>query len=370
MKFHFSWVVFLILMLSLQGELLFASGTNNINIIQSFRESGEIKAKPTWFERFQPYKMNYAIWQNTSSDESAAEVQYSLKYNLTNIEIEDNMHNVYLAYTGKFDFYMGTRESGPVINRVSNPSIHYRYGFHTGKKSTCWIDSELEYYSPPPTVGDTKESPSAFPTYQKYTKCNTWWIDFGIEHRSNGQVTDVATKDTNPASTTFGKYIAQIEYEKGNHKYFDGISRGANYVSITPSWKYTDLDRNGIKYDRDKLELESKIYFTNDSNITWGPLAGSDRRFSDYDLVRVLYSHTHALYFDHLKDVTMGFEYVIGAKGFATDSIDLFLVVPWYSKTAAWKIPFFVKSHFGPMDRLSNYTQSMRSVGFGLALAY
>lgn len=332
MKFFSVRFFLLVLLLSLQTGITWANDSASIKNLQSFRSNGSISEEPEWYKRFQPYKMNYAIYQFTSSDEDAIEVQYSLKYNLIDLEKDKVTHNVYLSYTGKFDFYMGTRDSGPVINRTSNPAAHYRYG-------------------------------------ERVNDNNKYWLDVGIEHRSNGQVTDANAKDNNPTSPTYGQYLAQIEYDKGNHQYFDGISRGANYVSITPAWTYRKID-DGFYYDRDKLEIETKIYFSNDSNITWGPYTGSDRRFSDYDLVRILYSHTQTFDFVHLRDATIGFEYVFGKKGFDTDSIDVFLVVPWYSKTREWKIPVIVKSHFGPMDRLSNYTQSMRSVGVGLALAF
>lgn len=278
--------------------------------------------------------MNYAIWKFTSGDESAINVQYSFKYDLYRVHPEKGS-SVYLSYTGKFDFYMFTRNSSPVINRTSNPAVHYRYTTH---------------------VEDG----------------NQYWLDFGVEHRSNGQVTDAGAKDENPASPTYGKYLAQIEYEKGNHKYSDGISRDSNYVSFTPGWRRMALrgDSDKDKYDRDKLEIETKAYFSQDAEVTWGPYAGTRRRFSDYDIAAIHYAHTELFNGRHIKDITAGFDYDIGAKGLATDSIDLFLIVPLYWEKGAWKLPFMVMSHLGPMDRLANYTQSTRSIGFGLALGY
>jgi hypothetical protein len=334
---RFSIILFSsVLIVSLLTPQLRANENTDIKSTQSFRGSQEFDRKPDWYERFQPYEMNYAIWQFTSGDDAAMEVQYSLKYDLYREQQRNKrFYNLYLAYTGKFDFYMFTRYSSPVINRNSNPALHYRY--------TVNLESGNQY-----------------------------WLDFGIEHRSDGQVTDADAKDLNPASPTYGQYIAEIEYEKGNHEYFDGISRDANYVSFTSGWKRTAPVRGDSQqqYDRDKVEIEIKAYFSQDADITWGPDAGSGTQFSDYDIVNVHCVHTEQLHGTVVRDVTIGFDYVIGAKGLATDSIDLFLIVPLYSKTGAWKLPFAIKTHFGPMDRLSNYTQSMRSVGFGFALNY
>lgn len=356
-----------------QENLLFADETDNTSstkTISSFRaDQSFTKKNPMWYERFQPYKMNYAIWQWTSGDDMALEGQYSFKYDLKNtikVNTEKQFtNNIFVAYSGKFDFYLATRESGPVINRTSNPSLHYRHGYQTGLKSICWDDNEgIERCSTDPNAAPTHSKPK-----EKFVKGNSWWYGLGFEHRSDGQVTDAKARDLNPASPTYGKYLAQIQYERGNHEYFDGISVGANYFIIPLMWKYTDLDNNNIQYVRDKIELEGKIYVTNDSDVTWGPYAGTGRRFSDYDLVKISYSHSQMLPFAFFKDVTFGVEYDIGAKAFTTDSIDLYLVAPFYLGST-WKFPLFVKSHFGPMDRLSNYTQSMRSVGVGLALAY
>ena len=331
----------LVLPLFLQSPLLFAGDTNapQTKTIQSFRAESDRKRGAEWYERFQPYRMNYAIWKLTAGDQQAAEVQYSFKYDLFCPQDAARINDLYLSFTGKFDFYMFTRDSSPVINRTSNPAIHWKYGWQ---------------------VGDETAAPAG--------RKNTYSIDLGVEHRSNGQVTDAAAKDTNPASPTFGKFLTQIEYEKGNYKYFDGISRDSNYVSITPGWAYSIYADGKKQYDRDKLEIEGKVYFTDDSDVTWGPYAGAGRRFRDYDLVRVYFSHTQALPFSWFKDATAGFEYAIGAKAFATDSIDLYLIVPLY--VGEWKFPFIVRSHFGPMDRLADYTRSLSSVGFGLALAY
>ncbi len=334
---RFSIILFcsVLVVFSLAPELR-ADENINQKDTQTFRRTQEVGENPDWYERFQPYQMNYMIWQFTSGDDAALEVQYSLKYDLfRKQQREKRFYNAYLSYTGKFDFYMFTRDSSPVINRTSNPALHYRYSVNIDSGNLCWLD-------------------------------------FGVEHRSNGQVTDAQARDLNPNSPTYGKYLAEIEYEKGNHEYFDGISRDSNYVSLTPGWKRTALSREDslLEYNRDELEIQIKAYFSQDAKITWGPYAGTQTQFSDYDIVNVHYVHTVQLRGSVLKDITAGFDYVIGAKGFATDSIDIYFVVPVYLKDGAWKLPFMVKSHFGPMDRLSNYTQSMRSIGFGFALNY
>ena len=288
----------------------------------------------TFSERFQPYDTNYALMQGTKDDERAVEVQYSFKYLFYNCEFweaeslvgctSNNKAKLFFSYTGEFDFYMGTRESGPVINRVSNPALHFR-------------------------VDDTDENPIID------------WVDFGVEHRSNGQVVDVNEVDNDPASPTFGQFLTQIEYQAGNHKYFDTLSRSANYINLAMGVE-TDATR--------RIKFSYKFYFNDDSNITWGPLAGTDTEIDDYDLLNIDYSETFDIGFQHFPELTFGVEYVIGREGFDTDSVDINLIIPWEMDGKGWQIPFLIRAHIGPMDRLSDYTQSRNSIGFGVAFSY
>jgi len=333
MKFVGTRLLLLLFLLLPAGVVAAVEGEGPpLKTLQSYRSDEEqTGGVAQWYARFQPYMMNYVIGQRTEGDDDSVEVQYSFKYNLFNRQ-KASLHNVYLSFTGKFDFYMWTRDSSPVINRTSNPAVHYR-------------------------VGRTIEN-------------HALWVDFGFEHRSNGQVTDAGARDDNPASPTYGRFLTQIELDKGNREYFDGISRSANYLSITPGWRRNSVNRAGEEYDRERVELGVKLYGSEESRITWGRDADRGLDFGDYDLVRLLVSHTQPFDFDWLREVTARCEYVIGAKGLATDSVDLYLVVPLYLDSGKWKIPLMAKAHFGPMDRLANYTESLRSFGVGLALAY
>jgi len=155
-------------------------------------------------DRFFPYGTNYALPQFTNGDDRAFEVQYSFKYILFDCEksqlippikcsTDDGKGlNVYFSFTGEFDFYLGSRESGPVVNRTSNPVFHMRWDI-LEKKSSDYIE----------------------------------WYDIGFEHRSDGQVVSADLQDSNPASPTFGQYLTEIELQNGNHEYFDTLSRGA-----------------------------------------------------------------------------------------------------------------------------------------------
>lgn len=287
-------------------------------------------------ERFEPLGLNYAIAQWTDEDDWAIEVNYAFKYTLFNCEDwvdapligckkdDDIRFNFYFKYIGEFDFYAGTRDSGPVINRTSNPAFHFLFKL----KGRKYVD----------------------------------WFDIGIEHRSNGQVTDADDIDTNPTSPTFGLHQTEIEDQNNNHEYFDTISRSADYLSISLGGSFG----KNLNYS-----VSGKIYnsSTEESNITWGKLAEKGVKFKDYDLLSLSINKKFMLTNTHIQHIILGAEYTIGLEAFNADSLDVNLIIPWQS-SSGWEIPLLVRAHIGPMDRLSNYAKEINSIGIGLVFTY
>lgn len=287
-------------------------------------------------ERFMPDGMNYVIGQWTENDQWAIEAHYSLKYALYDCELSSAgtmggcdlssrvRFKVYVKYVGVFDFYAGTRDSSPLLHRSSNPSLHTRWEYDGG--------SHLH------------------------------WFDVGVEHRSTGQVTNVNARDTDPSSPTYGQYLTEIEFQRGNNRYFESLSRGANYLSLSlgggfgNEWLY---GVSGKLYDKDYER----------SNITWGFLAGEGRSFADYDLVRIDLSKGFAIPSRYIPKVIFGVEYTVGRLGRETDSANLNLVMPFTSQNG-WEFPLLIRAHLGPMERLSDYTRERKTIGIGAALSY
>lgn len=288
-------------------------------------------------ERFGRYEDSFMVWNRmrndgwTQNDEWALRAHYSFKYSFCGPRIRRadekreslsvassfslcprgdfaRQIELFLAYTGEFDFYLGTRNSGPVINRLSAPGLFLRIPLKA-VFSGNWSDADS--------------------------------VELGLEHRSNGQVADaVSARGTRSAQ---GNYIA------GNHQYFDTVSRGANYLVLA-------LDRRELLGNKG-LDLRAKLRISigkQDSDVTWGPLANSGRRFSDYDRLDIRMSYELAKL--HRLEV----QWRVGDKGFETDS--------W---TFGWRwnfgeVPLYLRLHYGPMNTLSNYTQKQTSIGFGL----
>lgn len=265
--------------------------------------------------RLTPYKPNHFVYQMAKDDESALRVHYSYKYRLYPINDPSRCSSSsldmdsqwYISYTGVFDFYAGTRHSGPVVNRISNPALHYR-----------------------------DENPEILETYIPVLSLK--WIDFGLEHRSDGQV--------NEPSDLSVQTSAQQAYDTNDHKYFDTISQGANYFSV-------EMHFNDIRDWRTYASV--KGYINQNSQVTWGSLKNSNVSINDFDIFNIVARHP-------VGDGEISLEYIIGKGGFGKSSANIdFLFYEKYTH-----LPWYVRLHLGPFQTLSNYTVNKPSLGIGL----
>lgn len=317
----------------------------------AFAEDESPPAKPSardfpFDRRITAYEPSYAVLQKAAGDEGAARVHYSFKYCLAkfsqdetntcrNDYVSQEQSVFYFSYTGEFDFYAYTRPSGPVINRLNNPAFHLR----------IYKDSAYSDCIPFTAVFGCIHLPQAID-----------WADLALEHRSNGQVFEV----TNPAISA----NAQAAYASNNHAFFDAISRGSNYLSIEAKRKFKpeqcvkrgECNKEG-KGDDESFSIYAKVklYATQDSEVTWGPLAGKGVSISDYDRVKFLLSHSFA------DKSEAALTWTIGDKGLSTDSWEVD-----YLLNRDAPLPLYLKYHNGPMHTLSNYTQNQHYFGIGI----
>ena len=320
--------------------------------------------------RFQPYGNNFMMYPQATKyrngrDDVSLEGRYSFKYIIFDCQFyngsseEDkctSKSQLFLSYTGEFDFYVDFfdkgRESGPVINRTSNPALHWlrKYDFE--------IMDNIKLIT----------------------------SDLSIQHRSDGQAVEVYERDSN------GQLLTQIEYNNDPYsEYFDAISRGSDYLQLATGFVIGD-ERNKMSsckktYGCYEIDISAKAYLTHDDEINWGPLAGTDTKIHDYDILRIKYTNSYDvsgkkcwndggcsilewMLPGKIDNVTWQVEYTAGHKGAETDSLDINFIFPFSLGSDSFKLPWFIGMHFGPMDRLSNYTESTSSIGVGLMFSY
>jgi hypothetical protein len=273
--------------------------------------------------RFGPYGESYILYQSmqnidwANDDEWAVRAHYSFGYRISGRE----NYNLLFTYTGAFDFYLGTRSSSPVVNRISNPAFHLQL----------------------PRVTADGAADTAIPFYRRVN------IDLGIEHESDGQITETES-DEEIAD-------AQQAYADKDRYFFDQISRGSNFISAR-----FELPQGETLWNR-KMPIAvvttARLYFSQDNTVTWGPLANRGTKLSDYNLLSTSIRREQG------KLGNFQVTWTLGARGFSTQSFD----VDWYVKSAnaiEWSVPVFLRWHRGPLNTLSNYSQRQDSIGIGI----
>ncbi len=307
--------------------------------------------------RFQPFESNYGIWQWTEDDDEALEAHFSFKYlftapdctkkhrskNQTKKQCMEGYWNrweAFVAYTGEFDFYMQTRDSSPVVNRLNNPTIHVRryMGEQTGGRF--------------PTLG---------------------YVDLAFEHLSNGQTTDALAMDN-------GAFVTQTEFlNDANSPFFDSISRSVNFVSVEaafrlgPRREQRDPVTGRCVAKRGCYDLWLRLipwYVTDDNPVTWGPDGGLRDRIADYDRLRIAFAYNREFFEERDKSGISGLEFrltwKIGDDMLKTDSFEFDVSLPWQIGSLRWSLPIYAQYHYGPMNNLSDYSRHENSFGIGL----
>ncbi len=294
-------------------------------------------------KRFSAYQPNYAIYKSTEGDDGSLEMHFSFKYLLTephcvpkgeldlscllNYKKRDE---VFFSYTGEFDFYFyrTSRQSQPVINRIHNPAFHYRTHFDTS-------DSE---------GGVSIE-----------------WFNIALEHRSNGQ--------TVPAKGSPYEERAREAYATGDIAYFDKISHSANYISFEAKFNAGNNKKDNKKCRRSfscvNFWLSVKEYILQDyeeSDVNWGPRDDEGVSIEDYDRAKFIISNEFSI---NNTDLNLTLEWTVGDELLDTDSFDLSLMFA-VNFGNRFRLPFYIRGHYGPMNTLSDYTREQNSIGVGL----
>ena len=214
--------------------------------------------------RLRVFEPNYFVYRWAEDDESALRARFSMAYLTKDFGSNGEYQllkdsEIYFSYVGEFDFYMGTRDSGPVINRLNNPAVHWR--------------KKLDYLE---------------------------WVDISLEHKSNGQSTEVKSP----------REIERVElaYQEKDHNFFDTISRGSDFFAV-------ELNK---KFSAHKISVYSKIklYLDMDTDVTWGKLKGEGVQLSDYDRVTTVIRKK-------IGDGEVSVDWTLGDKLAKTDSWNL-----------------------------------------------
>lgn len=328
-RYVLAFVLYFSFVLSFNAEAFYshpnASKTDGTRIDQTKNkqmrmEESQCGNQNTKYYSLLPYEQNSLMYKSTSGDSDSSEINVSMRYNFKSDENNCNIDlagfNPFFSYTSKSDFFWvpmhDTRFSAPVIIRTQNPAIHFRYGFD---------DKEDNFY------------------------------DIGFEHISNGQAFDAL----NPQN----RQQVINAYNTDDNSLLDSISRVDMTLGVTieGSWHFETIDSN----------IEAKLYTVRggqESEVYWGKYANQNVNFADFEVIRIRLVGLPL----HFHDWRFNAEMTMGNKGLSTDSWNFMLNMP--IKICASNFPFAISAHRGPMNNLSNYSETQNTLAFGFDFWY
>lgn len=270
-----------------------------------------------WLTRFRPYDINYMAYSvpvSYDSKDSSLEAQVSLRYDLA------ESGRVYMHFTNRFDFYVFTRESSPLVVRDAKIGLNF-----------IAIDDLL----------GSGENNSQF--------------EFGFTHWSNGQRTVVDDAPERPpnavSSSTYQDAYVQYTDNKNNDNdraLVDSLSRARNYLTLSTSALLTD----SLWLSAD---IKVDVWSEGEEDSVFGNI-NPEAALTDYDIA------TFAMKYDFLGRYLI-YHLRVGEKLMSTASHD-------FAFRLCKKFPFIIAYHHGAFQRLSDYTRKINvlSLGFEFSL--
>jgi len=244
-----------------------SSKTDNLwrEVISSSEQFKQEKCQPSgmFFRCLSGYEPSYFGFVGRDEnhiDGSHLEFNVSVKYplwgstvNLGSQGKEDKRsQGVYFSYTGKYDFYFGSRYSAPVISRKQNPGAFYKYEYDSRK--------------------------SGFKN-----------VTFGYFHESNGQEIDSEDLYNNKVGELLDKICRgdksegcltnQRHQQEAQAMATDYISRGWDYLAA--SSKYSLLHRRDL-FGR-RIAVQTDFYLTARAYFNWQGLGAVKGREENLD---------------------------------------------------------------------------------------
>jgi hypothetical protein len=179
------------------------------------REEDRRNGLPLGLQSYEPSTFGYT---KNNDDVAFYNIKLSVKFPLMPRFTErwwGEQDRLYFAFTGAFGFYIGTRDSSPVVGKEYNPQLFWEHRLH------CRADPYVSNAS----YGDTHPD-SDHPDFPCY-------FSFGYDHDSNGQNT-----------SDLDQYATAVR-ANGTEAAKDSISRGWDYLGFTAKYlaRSTDHDR-------------------------------------------------------------------------------------------------------------------------------
>lgn len=290
-----------------------------------------------FFKRLRPYEGTrvYADYWRGHEMDGHLDVQYSFRYLFTNpkrLLQGESDYEVSFTFSGEFDFFASTRDSGPVIGRRYNPGVMYQKVY---AESEGWV---------------------AF--------------SFGIEHESNGQTID--TPKTLYSQMQANKNRYSNRYPNLENSYYlemstDGISRSTEVFGAIGAVYRMNL--RDTRWDLCKMDIRCfELYFK--FRDSWGDVEDDVFWAPEQEANLLEHQGTQlAIYTGFEGEQSLSLVYrtgqLNGGKPGEKNTWDLS-----YTNNIQfsndWSLPLIVSYHYGYLEELSLYSEKSSYFSIGL----
>ncbi|GAB58270.1 hypothetical protein [Rheinheimera nanhaiensis] len=294
------------------------------------------------FRRFEQHENNvvYADYWRGDKLDGHLDVTISARYLLTTpYESERNKTfdwAAFFAFTGEFDFFYGTRASGPVEGRRFNPGLHF-------------------VYVPNP-------------------KINYGWREwrFSLEHESNGQSVDDNDALSALAVQYYEKYAESegISRTRSLELATESVSRSSDFIAFGGLYSVAGINCRLCPYQYNMQFKLRNIIGEAEDNVFW-VMGETSPKIEDYQGSELTFSFywspqqsgpKHELRFNYRTGQ------LLGADTFKRNTFDL----SYYYNLNVFSVtlPVTITYHHGYLEELYRYSEKSSYLLLGLHFLY
>jgi hypothetical protein len=290
---------------------------------------------PLGLQSYEPSAFGH---EKKSDDVGFYNINLSVKFPLMPRFTKDwwgNHDRLYFAFTGVFDFYIGTRDSSPVVGKEYNPQLFWQH------QLSCHGDN----FEPHKVYGAAHHD-AEYPDYPCY-------FTFGYNHDSNGQNID-----------SLDQYL-HAQQTQGTEAANDAISRGWDYLGFTAKYIFplTSPKNRVSLYPQAKLFLSDGLLQGEPEELhTWEHPSDAKPR-KEVDGLGLLGKFTHQINRGIIGDTKLAVRYGTGYRDpfrYGTVRVEAGVQV--------LEVPLVFWTQKGYMSDLSQYYRNVTAYGLEIEI--
>jgi hypothetical protein len=299
---------------------------------------------PLGLESYEPSAFGH---QKNNDDVSFENIKLSVKFPLLPklAQKYENRDQVFFSFTGVWDFYIGTRPSGPVVGKEYNPQLFWQHNLVCNANGKEKYRAGPTYGSSPtpvPTAATSGESTDSSSSRNAVPR--DCYVTVGYNHDSNGQIIN------SPGQ------FRETQRAQGTEAALDAISRGWDYIGITGKYIFrSDMRQELTVYPVLKYFLNDGLLQGEPEELHYWEHPSDGKPRKEVDGIGVIFKYQHKLLGTDSKVVLAYDTGYQDAFRFSTVRVEAGIKV--------FELPIVFWTEKGYMADLSQWYRNVRSYG-------